>query len=222
MKKILAITIAASLALSGCATTGGASPFGLGQAAPGTAAKPQVSQEQKAEARRGALKSGLKGCGLGVAMGALSSIIGGGVNAKALLAGCAVGGTTAGITAYQSQLADFRALQGKVTVGAVVTVKEKDVVVEGKTVKAPENLTLNLDAEKVRTHHEDIKVVLTQLSVMLNKQTGNLTMTVRGSATDTAWILQELKGKLTNAKVTVKTVAGPAPVIVVNPLPVME
>lgn len=222
MKKILAITIAASLALSGCATTGGASPFGLGQAAPSTAAKAQVSQEQKAEARRGALKSGLKGCGLGVAMGALSSIIGGGVNAKALLAGCAVGGTTAGITAYQSQLADFRALQGKVTVGAVVTVKEKDVVVEGKTVKAPENLTLNLDADKVRAHNDDIKVVLTQLAVMLNKQTGDLTMTVRGSATDTAWIRRELKGKLTNTKVTVKTAAGPAPVIVVNPLPVME
>jgi hypothetical protein len=213
MKTTLTLALATSLALTGCATTGGMSPFGS------PSSKPQVSAEQKTEARKGAFRAGLKGCGMGAAMSAIGSLLGGGINARALVAGCATGGVATGIQAYQSQLADFRALQGKVTVGAVVKVDEKTVQAEGKPTKAASLMTLDLDAAKVTAKHQDIRAVLSELAKTLNKQTMPITVQVRGSDTDRAWLTGQIKSQLTNAQVTVNEAPGPAPVLLVSPMP---
>lgn len=210
MKKIFTFTVAASLALSGCATTAGLT---------GSSANPNVSAEQKAEARQGAVRAGVKGCGLGVAMGALGSLFGGGLSVRSLAAGCVVGGATSGIQTYQAQLADFRALQGKVSVGAIATIKEKQVVIDGKPTPTAENLTLNLDADKVAARHADIQMVLSQLSATLNKQSMDMTVVVSGSAGDRAWLAEQLAALLKNPRVKVEGVAGNSPVIIVSPMP---
>jgi hypothetical protein len=221
MKKILTLTIAITLVLSGCATTGALSPFGQ----PSTN-KPQVSAEQKTEARKGAMRAAGKSCAIGAATSVGMAIVGrffgggGGINAGQVAAGCVVAGAATGIQAYTSQLNDFRALQGKVTVGAVVRVDEKTVQAEGKPTKAASAMTFDLDAAKVATQHRDIQAVLSELAKTLNKQTMPITVQVRGSATDRAWLVGLLKAQLTNKQVQLNEAHGAAPVLVVSPMPV--
>jgi len=217
MKKILTLSIATSLALSGCATTGT-----IGK--PSTNKSP-VSAEQKAEARHGAVRAGLKGCGVGAAttvgMALLGKMLGfgGGVNLGQAAAGCIVSGTAVGIQAYQQQLTDFRALQGKVTVGAIVRVDEKTVEVEGKSTKAASSLTMDLDAAKVATHHRDIQAVVSELAKTLNKQSMPITVQIIGTKADRDWLGAQLASQLTNRQVSVKSVDGTAPVLIVSPMP---
>lgn len=219
MKNILTISIAASLALSGCATTGAIGSIGK----PST--KAPVSAEQKAEARQGAVRAGLKGCGIGAATALAIPIVGkvlgfgGGVNLRQGAAGCIVSGTAVGVQAYQQQLADFRALQGTVKVGAIVRVDEKTVEVEGKSTKAASGLTMDLDAGKVAAHHRDIEVVVSELAKTLNKQTMPISVQVIGSKADRDWLGKQLAAQLTNKQVSVKAVDGPAPVLTVSPMP---
>jgi hypothetical protein len=221
MKKILTLTVAITLALSGCATTGTLSPFGKPDAN-----KPQVSAEQKAEARKGAVRAAGKSCAIGAATSVGMAVVGklfgfgGGINAGQVAAGCVVAGAATGIQAYQSQLADFRALQGKVKVGALVRVDEKTVQAEGKPTKAASAMTLDLDAAKVADNHRDIQVVLSELAKTLNKQTMPITVQVRGSATDRAWLVGQLKAQLTNKQVQINEAPGAAPLLVVSPMPV--
>jgi hypothetical protein len=218
MKKILTLTAAASLVLSGCATTGG-SPFGS------SSTKTPVSAEQKAEARQGAVRAGAKGCAIGAAtavgFGLVGKVLGfgGGLNMGTAVSSCVVGGVATGVQAYQSQLNDFRALQGKVSVGAIATVKEKDVMVDGKATKAADNLTLNLDAQKVAVRSADIQAVLAELATTLNKQTMPITVQVSGGAADRAWLVGQLTTRLTNTQVQVSEAQGAAPVLVVSPMP---
>lgn len=217
MKKIHALTAAiVAIAMTGCATTGG-SPFATGPSTPSSATT--VSTDQKADARRGAIRAGAKGCGMGAAVGALGALFGGGVNVRAIAAGCATGGLTTGIQAYQQQLADFRALQGKVTVGAVVKVREEEKVVEGRSTKTASGMTLDLDAAKVSAKHADIQAVISELAKTLNRQTMPITVGVVGTTTDRAWLVGQLKAQLNNAQVTVTEAAGAAPVLLVSPMP---
>lgn len=217
MKKTLTLAAALTVALSGCATTGTLNPMGSR-----STDKAPVSTEQKQDARRSAVKAGAKGCATGAAMGILGGLLGGGFNAKAVLAGCVVGGATTGIAEYQNQLADFRALKGKVSVGAVTTVKEKDVVVDGKPAKAAESLTLNLDAKKVAARSSDITTVVDELAKVLNKQTMAITVSVAGSPSDRAWIDDQLKARVKNDLVKFTAGPGSAPVIVVSPMPAIK
>jgi hypothetical protein len=220
MKKILTLTVAITLALSGCATTGALSPFGQ----PSTN-KPQVSAEQKAEARKGAMRAAGKSCAIGAATSVGMAVVGklfgfgGGINAGQVAAGCVVAGAATGIQAYTSQLADFRALQGKVTVGAVMTVDEKEIQVEGKPVKGG-YAKLALDPEKVAAKHRDIQAVVSELAKTLNKQSIATTVGVTGSAADRAWLVGQLKAQLTNKQVQINETPGAAPVLVVSPMPV--
>lgn len=217
MKKTLTLTATACLVLSGCATTGG-SPFGSTNKAP-------VSAEQKAEARQGAVRAGAKGCAVGAAtavgMGLVGKLLGfgGGLNMGTAVSSCVVGGVATGVQAYQSQLNDFRALKGTVSIGAIATVNEKEKVVDEKPTKVMENLTLNLDAEKVDARHADIKFVLAQLAATLNKQSMDMTVSIAGSGSYRAWLVGELTSQLKNPKVKVESVSGTAPVIVVSPMP---
>lgn len=219
MKKILTLTAAASLVLSGCATTGGL-PFGST-----STTKAPVSAEQKAEARQGAVRAGAKGCAVGAAtavgMGLVGKLLGfgGGLNMGTAVSSCVVGGVATGVAAYQSQLNDFRALKGTVSVGAIATVKEKQQVVDDKPTKVMDNLTLNLDADKVAARHADIKFVLAQLAATLNKQSMDMTVSVAGSASDRAWLVGQLTPQLKNPRVKMESASGVAPVIVVSPMP---
>ena len=217
MKKSITLAVALSVAATGCATTGTMLP---GSTRP--ADKATVASEQKQEARRSAVRAGAKGCATGAAMGILGGLLGGGFNAKTVLAGCVVAGATTGLLEYQSQLADFRALQGKVSVGAVSTVKEKDVVVDGKPAKAAENLSLNLDAKKVAARSADIVTVIDELAKVLNKQTMAITVSVAGNPADRYWIDGQLRGRVNNDKVKLVIGAGSAPVIVVSPVPAIK
>lgn len=216
MKHHIILAAALTTALSGCATTGmlpGSDP---------SASKPTVSKEEKADARRSAFKSGAKGCAIGAGISVIGALLGGGFNAKSAIAGCIVAGAATGIQEYRSQLDQFRALKGKVTVGAVVSVKEKDVQVNGETTKAAESLTLNLDAKKVAAHHADISRVIQELVVVLNKQAMPITVIVSGNAADRAWVASQLRSQVKNDKVVITDAAGPAPVIVVSPVPVIK
>lgn len=218
MKTPLVLSLAVTLALSGCATTGGMSPFG-------SKSKEPVTTEQKAEARRGALRDAGKGCAVGAAttvgIAVLGRILGfgGGIDARTAVAGCVVSGTAVGIQSYNQQLNDFRALQGKVTVGAVVKVDEKTVQAEGKTTTAASLMTLELDAAKVTAKHRDIQAVVDELAKTLNKQAMPITVSIRGSSVDRDWLAGQLKDQLTNEQITVNEVAGVAPVILVSPMP---
>lgn len=216
MKHTPILAAALVVALSGCATTG----VLPGKQTSGT--KPAVSSQDKSEARRSAFKSGAKGCAIGAGMSVIGAIFGGGINAKAAIASCVVAGTATGIQEYRSQLDQFRALKTKVTVGAVVTVKEKDVQIAGETAKAAESLTLALDAKKVAASHADIGRVLTELSAVLNKQTMPITVTVSGSRVDRTWISAQLHTLVKNKMVTITDTDGPSPVIVVSPVPVIK
>lgn len=217
MKKTITLAAALTVALSGCATTG--SMFQTGSR---SADKAPVSSEQKQDARRSAVKAGAKGCATGAAMGILGGLLGGGFNAKAVLAGCVVGGATTGIAEYQNQLADFRALQGKVTVGAVAIVNETEMRLDDKVVPVAENLTLNLDAKKVAARSSDIETVIDELAKVLNKQTMAITVSVAGSSSDRAWIEGQLKVRVKNDQVKFTAGAGSAPVIVVSPVPAIK
>ncbi len=217
MNKSITLAVALSVAVTGCATTGTMLPGGTRPADKAT-----VPSEQKQDARRSAVKAGAKGCATGAAMGILGGLLGGGFNAKTVLAGCVVAGATTGLLEYQNQLADFRALKGKVSVGAVTTVKEKDAVVDGKATKVADNLTLNLDAKKVAARSPDIETVIDELVKVLNKQTMAITVSVAGSTTDRAWIENQLRVRVKNDQVKFSVGAGSAPVIVVSPMPAIK
>lgn len=216
MKHQIILSAALITALSGCATTG------ILPGSPAAPNKPPVSKEEKSEARRSALKSGAKGCAMGAGMSVISALFGGGFNPRAAIAGCVVAGAATGIQEYRSQLDQFRALKGKVTVGAMVTVKEKDVQVNGEATKAAESLTLNLDAKKVAAHHADISRVIGELVAVLNEQTMPITVSVSGSDADRAWVAGQLRARVKTDKVTIIEAAGSAPVIVVSPVPVIK
>jgi len=216
MKNNIMLSAALITALSGCATTG------ILPGSKAAAAKPTVTADARAEARRSAIKSGAKGCAIGAGMSVIGALFGGGFNPRAAIAGCVVAGAATGIQEYRSQLNQFRALQGKVTVGALVVVKEKDVQVNGETAKAAESLTLNLDAKKVAAHHGDISRVIGELVVVLNKQTMPITVSVYGHDSDRAWVAGQLRDQVKNDKVTIRTSIGPEPVIIVSPVPVIK
>ena len=185
MKHHIILAAALTTALSGCMTTGVL-----------TTNKSEVSREDKADARRSAFKAGAKGCGMGAAVTVGAGLIGkmlglgSGVDLKSAAAACISVGAVTGIQEYRSQLDQFRALKGKVTVGAVVSVKEKDIQVNGETAKAAESLTLNLDAKKGAARHADISRVIQELVALLNKQAMPITVIVSGNAADRAWVLQ--------------------------------
>lgn len=214
MKNTPILAAALLVALSGCATTGTLSPIGSR-----STDKAPVSSEQKTDARRSAVKAGLKGCGMGAAMSMVGALLGGGFNAKTVIASCVVAGTATGIQEYSSQLKEFRSLQGKVSVGAITTVKEKDVVVDGKATKAADNLTLNLDAKKVEARSKDITTVVDELAIVLNKQTMPISVSVAGSTDDRRWLIWQLGARVKNDKVKIAEASGKAPVIVVSPMP---
>ena len=216
MKHHIILAAALTTALSGCATTGM-----LPGAQPATN-KSIVSKEEKADARRSAFKSGAKGCAIGAGISVIGALLGGGFNAKNAIAGCIVAGAATGIQEYRSQLDQFRALKGKVTVGAVVSVKEKEVQVNGETAKAAESLTLNLDAKKVAARHADISRVIQELVAVLNKQAMPITVIVSGNVADRAWVAAQLRSQVKNEKVSITDAAGSAPVIVVSPVPVIK
>ena len=216
MKNHILLSAALITALSGCATTG------ILPGSKSAQAKPTVSATEKADARRSAIKSGAKGCALGAGMSLIGALLGGGFNAKGAIAGCVVAGTATGIQEYRSQLDQFRMLKAKVTVGALVSVKEHDVQVAGETAKAAESLTLNLDAKKVAAKHAEISRVIGELVALLNKQTMPITVSVSGNDTDRAWVAGQLRAQVKNDKVTIVDAAGPAPVILVSPVPVLK
>lgn len=216
MKHHIIFAAALTTALSGCATTG-VLPGSLS-----TSNRAEVSQQEKTDARRSAFKSGAKGCAIGAGISVIGALLGGGFNAKNAIAGCIVAGAVTGIQEYRSQLDQFRALKGKVTVGAVVSVKEKDVQVNGETAKAVESLTLNLDAKKVAARHADISRVIQELVAVLNKQAMPITVIVSGNAADRTWVSAQLRSQVKNDKVIITDAAGSAPVIVVSPVPVIK
>lgn len=215
-KSILTVAVLA-IALSGSAHA--QAPIQAGSQA--TTQKQALTKEEKKAARKAAFKSGMKGCGVGAAVSAIGSLFGGKVNAKGLVGGCAVGGVTAGAIEYRNQVNEFRAFQGQVTVGAVATVSEKEVQVEGKATKAA-NLTLNLEQDKVTARSADITKVMTELSVMLNRQKVPMTVTCSGSAKDRAWFCGHVRTQVTNESVTFIDGYGAEPVVNVSPMPAME
>ena len=216
MKNHIILTAALATALSGCATTG------VLPGAPAPGDKPTVSKGEKTDARRAAFKSGAKGCAIGAGLSVIGALIGGGFNAKSAIAGCIVAGAATGVLEYRSQLDQFRALKGRVTVGAVVSVKEKDVQVNGETTKAVESLTLVLDAKKVGARHTDISRVVGELAAVLNKQAMPITVRVSANAENRAWLGAQLRSQLNNDKVVVAEEVGFVPMIVVSPVPVIK
>ena len=217
MKNHILLSAALITALSGCATTG------ILPGAKSAQAKPTVSADEKAEARRSAIKSGAKGCALGAGMSVIGALLGGGFNAKSAIAGCVVAGTATGIQEYRSQLDQFRMLKAKVTVGALVSVKEHDVQVAGETAKAAESLTLELDAKKVAAKNTDISRVIDELVAVLNKQTMPITVLVYGNHADRTWVADQLRSKVKNEKVSIDTRTGLiGPIVVVSPVPVLK
>lgn len=181
----------------------------------------ELTKEEKRAARKAAFKSGMKGCGVGAAVSAIGSLFGGKVNAKGLAAGCAVGGVTAGAVEYRNQVNDFRAFEGQVTVGAVAKVTEDEMLVEGKPTPKV-NLTLSLDQDKVTARSADITKVMSELSVMLNRQKVPMTVTCLGSAKDRAWFCGQVRTQVTNESVTFIDGYGAEPVVTVSPMPAME
>lgn len=217
MNAIKPLAIAATLALmTGCATTDGL--FKSGPESEGRV----VSAEDKTQARQGAVRAGIKGCGMGAVVGALGGLLGGAGAAQSAIAGCLGGGISMGLAEYQSQLKEARELQGKVSVGAIATVKEKDVQVEGKQAKALDQLRLDLDAKKVADRNPDIAVVVGHLATMLNKQAREMTVRVSGSQAERDWLIGSLKAKVTNGKVSIVHGDTGAPVIVVSPMPALD
>lgn len=188
-----------------------------------TTQKQELTKEEKKAARKAAFKSGLKGCGVGAAVSAIASLLTkkGGVNANNVGISCVAAGTAVGVIEYRNQVNDFRAFQGQVTVGAVAKVTEGEMLVEGKpTPKA--NLTLSLEQEKVTARSADISKVMTELSVMLNRQKVPMTVTCLGSAKDRAWFCGQVRTQVTNESVTFIDGYGAEPVVTVSPMPAME
>ena len=217
MKMIKPLAVAATLALmTGCASTDGllkSSTQAEGQI---------VSAGEKSKARQSAVREGMKGCGMGALAGALGALMGNAGGAQAAIAGCIGGGISMGLAEYQNQLKEARALQGKVSVGAITSVKEKSVQVDGKQVAALDQLRLDLDAKKVAARNPDIGVVIGHLATMLNKQSRDMTVTVSGSQSERDWLIASLKVKVTNAKVKVVQGGAGDPVIVVSPMPALD
>lgn len=218
MNKFKPLAIAATLVmLSGCATTDALMKTG----STNTAGR-EVSASAKTNARKSAVRQGMKGCGMGALVGALGALMGNAGGAQAAIAGCVGGGISMGLAEYQNQLKEARALKGKVTVGALTTVKEKSVQVDGKQVVALDQLRLDLDAHKVAKRSPDIDVVIGHLAAMLNKQTNEMTVRISGSKAERDWLITSLEAKITNAKVSIVQGGDGAPVIVVSPMPALD
>lgn len=221
MKAFKPLALAATLVmLSGCATTDALMKTGTSNT--NNTNSTTVSTTDKTKARQSAMREGMKGCGMGALAGALGALMGNAGGAQAAIAGCIGGGISMGLAEYQNQLKEARALQGKVTIGAITSVKEKSVQVDGKQVAALDQLRLDLDAKKVAARNPDIGIVIGHLSAMLNKQTKDMTVRVSGSKAEREWLITSLKAKVTNAKVKIIQGGDGAPVIVVSPMPALD
>jgi hypothetical protein len=230
--KATALAAALSVVISGNAIAGGqaANPFGANTASPTseqttnapTQAAPATANTpfSKFTARRKAMRAGLKGCGMGAAMGMLSGLLGGGLNPKAVLAGCAVGGVTTAVTEYQNQLAEARALQGTVTVGAVTKVNEKTVVVEGEKVAALDSVTVNIERAAIKSNSEAVRKIMERVASLADRAKDPTTVTIYGSTAERAWMKSALTFKA-GSTVKVVEVHSSSPHLVMSPLPVI-
>lgn len=194
MKKIVfPLLLAAIVALSGCATTGGLPGFG-GTKAPETA---EQSAARKDNNRQAAKTGFLTGCIGGAAGGWTGGL-------KGMLKGCAVGGAIVGTGAWvvenQKQLKSANELAAQTrAAGGKATVKEKTTQVKNsktgqmEDVQTLERLTIEFPPKALASRSDGVKALIKKAATMAAASKVPVEITAYGATqADSQWIALEV------------------------------
>lgn len=213
--RALALILAGSVALTGCATIESGTDH-VTQKVGGVFTK----NDSHAAATGGAI--------LGCAGGALlARVIGGGHD---MLKGCAAGAVVGGVVSYKVHADELKkaravAADAHATLGVNATVTTRDVQAKddaGKTVTTPslDRLVLPLPADQVHAHVAPAKHVIAEAVEAADGSASKTTLEVHGTSKERAWMDTEVATELkANSTVTVVDVDDATPSIVISPIP---
>lgn len=195
-----------SVLFAGCASMPGADP-----------SHPSVSSATKGAA--------LKGCGMGAVAGVAVGLIKGGGISSALkwgAGGCVVGGVTAGVVSYRTQLKEARALEADARAqGLAPVVTTRDVTPADSKSPEPalERLVLPLDAKDTAARGSQTRALLEKAGRIAGSDTTGqaITLTVAGSGPDRAW-MRSVLGTVAGRAAIVDRTAG-SPSVELSPVP---
>lgn len=165
---------------------------------------------------------------LGCAGGAvIARFIGGGHD---MLKGCAAGAVIGGVASvkYHEHLlaeakqaaAEANAVPGVTATVATRQIEATDDQGQKQQTTTFDKLELNLPADKVARHSDDLVRVIAKADTLADAAKQPTTITVRGTSTQRAWLDGQVRAGL-SANTTVKVVDEPAsaPALVISPVP---
>ncbi len=191
-KLVLAISLAGTVALTGCATTQGFT------------------------ANKGEL---FKGAGIGcVVGGGLGALLG---DKDDFLKGCATGAVVGGIASYQAQLNEAKEAERLAReAGMEATVKTREVQAEDGKTQAFDGLEIKYEPSDMRAMDSKTQATLDKLASLLSKSKNTLTVRFEGG-TDCQIPLAQLheRGALDNHKVDNQCGMSTTHRILITPMP---
>lgn len=216
LTRALALALATSVALSGCATI----ESGTNNVTQKVGGVFGSSNDNTKAVTGGAI--------LGCAGGAiLGKLIGGG---SAMLKGCAGGAIAGGVISYkvhQDELKKARAVaaDAHATLGVNATVTTRDVQAKDDngqpvTTQTLDRLVLPLPAKDVLAHAAPVQHVIAEAAQAADGSASKTTLEVHGTAKERAWMDTEVANDLkANSTVKVVDVEDTTPSIVISPIP---
>lgn len=205
-KLILTTAIAATIMLSGCATT---QSFGSKEAA----------DDANRETRKEVIKGAAIGCGVGLLGASLGLIQQDAL--KACLGGAVIGGTIKGVAAYREQVAEAKALaQEANALGAKATVVTKPVEAEDGKTEGLDQLKIDLNAADVNAKGDKTKQLLGKAAKMANASKTPVVIRVEGTVAQRTFLKSEIAANLpAGTTVKVEEANATAPRLVLSPTP---
>ncbi|MGY6517215.1 MAG: hypothetical protein ACXIUZ_00670 [Lysobacteraceae bacterium] len=204
MKMKLALSIAASLVLAGCASTGTGSPF----ASSGNTDRAGIA----------------RGAGIGCLAGGGVALITG--RRDLATRACVAGAVAGGVVAYRQQLSAARDLAAEAEqAGASAEVTTRTVEAtddRGQPVQeeALEQLVIDLDPADASSQGERTTRILDRAAAMADASRTPVVIRVEGSRADRDWMTQRLRAGLSaQTTATVVERVGDSPRLVLSPIP---
>lgn len=213
--RALALILAGSVTLSGCATI--------------ESGTDNVTQKvggvfTKNDSHAAAVGGAALGC---VGGAVLARFIGGGHD---MLRGCAAGAVVGGVVSYkvhQAELAKARAVaaDAHATLGVNATVTTRDVQAkddngQAVTTQTLDRLVLPLPAKDVLAHAAPVQHVIAEAAQAADGSASKTTLEVHGTVKERAWMDTEVATDLkANSTVKVVDVEDTTPSIVISPIP---
>lgn len=211
----LSLAVAASVLMTGCATTGGYAT---------TTPEAQQARADRQQANRSAAGKGfLQGCAGGAIAGLLTG------KGKDAVKGCLAGGVIVGGVAWfaenQRQLKEAEAIAAQArAAGAVATVKTAQRQVKNEqtgqveTVATLETLKIEFPPKSLAARTDSTRELLRKAGAMAEQSKTPVTIGVFATGADQDWIVAELDKHVTS-KTTVRAQAGSPARLELSPVP---